>query len=76
MACKFQENGKVIEEPRELKSIGEYDVVVCGGGMAGFGSAVAAARQWALWVCFSSAAWSLSMAERSFSLSAAEQIRP
>ena len=44
MSCKILENGNVIEDPRELKNIGEYDVVVCGGGMAGFGSAIAAAR--------------------------------
>ncbi len=44
MGFKILENGNVIEDPRELKSLGEYDVVVCGGGMAGFGAAVAAAR--------------------------------
>lgn len=44
MSCKILDNFRVIEEPRELKSIGEYDVIVCGGGMAGFGAAVAAAR--------------------------------
>ena len=44
MSCKILENGKVIEDPREQENIGEYDVVVCGGGMAGFGSAIAAAR--------------------------------
>ena len=44
MGFKILTNGNVIEEPRELKSLGEYDVVVCGGGMAGFGAAVAAAR--------------------------------
>ncbi|MFA6929341.1 MAG: FAD-dependent oxidoreductase [Lentisphaeria bacterium] len=38
-------NGKVNQSARELAVIGEYDVVVCGGGMAGFGAAVAAARK-------------------------------
>ena len=45
MSFRILNDGKVIEEARELRSIGEYDVVVCGGGMAGFGAAVAAARQ-------------------------------
>ena len=44
MSFKILNNGNVIEEARELQNIGEYDVVVCGGGMAGFGAAVAAAR--------------------------------
>ena len=29
---------------KEIKSIGEYDVVICGGGFAGFGAACAASR--------------------------------
>ena len=37
-------NGRVINPERELKNIGEYDVLVVGGGMAGFGAAVAASR--------------------------------
>ncbi len=45
MGFRILSGGNVIEETRELKSLGEYDVVVCGGGMAGFGSAVAAARR-------------------------------
>ncbi|MFW5894071.1 MAG: FAD-dependent oxidoreductase [Verrucomicrobiota bacterium] len=37
---------KTIQEPsREIPLIGDYDVVVCGGGMAGCGAAIAAARQ-------------------------------
>lgn len=38
-------NGKILESPRELALVGEYDVLVAGGGMAGFGAAVAAARK-------------------------------
>ena len=45
MSYRILENGNVIEPSRELKGIGEYDVVVCGGGMAGFGASVAAARK-------------------------------
>jgi hypothetical protein len=45
MSFRILNNGDVIEEARELKSLGEYDVVVCGGGMAGFGAAVAASRK-------------------------------
>ena len=45
MGFKILDNGNVIEEARELNSLGEYDVVVCGGGMAGFGAAVAASRK-------------------------------
>ena len=44
MEFKILENGNLIESPRELKNIGEYDVIVCGGGMAGFGAAIAASR--------------------------------
>ena len=45
MSFRILNNGQVLEEPRELRSLGEYDVVVCGGGMAGFGAAVAASRK-------------------------------
>ena len=45
MSFRILDNGNVIEEARELKCLGEYDVVVCGGGMAGFGAAVAASRK-------------------------------
>ncbi|MFA6931361.1 MAG: FAD-dependent oxidoreductase [Lentisphaeria bacterium] len=37
--------GNVTQSARQLAIVGEYDVVVCGGGMAGFGAAVAAARK-------------------------------
>lgn len=38
-------DGKTIREPeKELPLAGEYDVIVAGGGMAGFGAAVAASR--------------------------------
>ncbi|MBI4976856.1 MAG: FAD-dependent oxidoreductase [Spirochaetes bacterium] len=37
-------NGRVIDPGRELECIGEYDVLVIGGGMAGFGAALAAQR--------------------------------
>ncbi len=40
-----QTPGKVIREPaKELPLVGEYDVLVVGGGMAGVGAAIAAAR--------------------------------
>lgn len=39
------ENGRVFETARELTIAGEYDVLVVGGGVAGFGAAVAAARK-------------------------------
>lgn len=39
-----QRNGRVIDPERELPCLGEYDVLVAGGGIAGFGAAVAAAR--------------------------------
>lgn len=38
------ESGAVVEPERELKVDGEYDVVVVGGGMAGLGAGVAAAK--------------------------------
>lgn len=37
-------NGRIINPERELSVLGDYDVLVAGGGMAGFGAAVAAAR--------------------------------
>ena len=39
-----QRNGKIVNPERELVCFGEYDVLVAGGGMAGFGAAVAASR--------------------------------
>ena len=35
---------KIIEKQRDLEIYGNYDVVVCGGGIAGISAAVAAAR--------------------------------
>lgn len=37
-------NGKVVTEREEIAIYGEYDVVVVGGGMAGVGAALAAAK--------------------------------
>lgn len=45
MSYEILSNGNVLAPARELKNAGSYDVVVCGGGMAGFGAAVAAARK-------------------------------
>ena len=45
MSYEILPNGNVLAPARELKTAGSYDVVVCGGGMAGFGAAVAAARK-------------------------------
>lgn len=39
------ENYETIHAEREIKVAGNYDVVVCGGGPAGFIAAIAAARQ-------------------------------
>ena len=38
-------NGKIMEAVREIPLYGEYDVVVAGGGVAGFGAAVAVGRR-------------------------------
>jgi flavin-dependent dehydrogenase len=35
----------ISEPPREIPVAGEYDVIVCGGGTAGFPAATAAARE-------------------------------
>lgn len=39
-----ERNGDLLEPERALRTAGEYDVVVVGGGIAGVGAAVAAAR--------------------------------
>lgn len=39
-----QREGRLIEPEKELNIIGEYDVLVVGGGMAGTGAAIATAR--------------------------------
>ena len=36
---------KITETAKELEVVGEYDVVVCGGGIAGISAALASARQ-------------------------------
>ncbi len=42
---ELERSGRMIAEPRkELPLIGEYDVIVVGGGMAGIGAGIAAAR--------------------------------
>ncbi|NLF60243.1 MAG: FAD-dependent oxidoreductase [Lentisphaerae bacterium] len=38
-------NGRIINPEIAMPCLGDYDVIVCGGGMAGFGAALAAARQ-------------------------------
>jgi hypothetical protein len=44
MIPMLRRDGRIINPERELTCLGEYDVLVAGGGMAGFGAAVAAAR--------------------------------
>ena len=38
-------DGKIFETVKEIPKHGEYDIVVAGGGVAGFGAAVAAAKR-------------------------------
>lgn len=38
-------NGKIMEKVKEIPFFGEYDVVVAGGGVAGFGAAVAVGKR-------------------------------
>lgn len=38
-------NGNILEAVREIPCYGEYDIVVAGGGVAGFGAAIAAAKR-------------------------------
>ncbi|HQL08138.1 MAG TPA: FAD-dependent oxidoreductase, partial [Lentisphaeria bacterium] len=45
MISLSMQNGQIIDPQRSLPCFGEFDVLVCGGGMAGFGAAVAAARE-------------------------------
>ncbi|AHF93136.1 FAD dependent oxidoreductase [Opitutaceae bacterium TAV5] len=40
----IERNGKFINPEISMPSCGEYDIVVCGGGMAGIGAALSAAR--------------------------------
>ena len=47
----MKEYGYVNEVPREIPVIGEYDVVVVGGGIAGVAAALAAARVRGARVC-------------------------
>ena len=44
MSYQILENGNILSAPQEIRNAGEYDVIVCGGGMAGFSAAIAAAR--------------------------------
>ena len=44
MSYQILENGNILAAPQEIRNAGEYDVIVCGGGMAGFSAAIAAAR--------------------------------
>ncbi|MDQ0289353.1 FAD-dependent oxidoreductase [Oligosphaera ethanolica] len=45
MISLSMQNGQIIDPQRSLPCFGEFDVLVCGGGMAGFGAAVAVARE-------------------------------
>ena len=38
-------NGKIMEQVKEIPFFGDYDVVVAGGGVAGFGAAVAVGKR-------------------------------
>ena len=38
-------NGNILEAVREIPCYGEYDIVVAGGGVAGFGAAIASAKR-------------------------------
>ncbi len=42
---EYQDQGPILQPARELPRSGEYDVIVTGGGMAGVGAAIAAARR-------------------------------
>ena len=43
------EEAKMTRYEKELPVRESYDVIVCGGGPAGIGAAVAAADSWAAW---------------------------
>ena len=44
MTCKRNKQKSIIEKERETPVIAETDVLVCGGGPAGFAAALSAAR--------------------------------